>query len=485
MKRIFNTILGLVVALGALQAQNAVTVSDVVLQEGESAIVSVELVNATEFSAFQMDITLPEGFKVGTVIDEDGEEVLDIELSDERKKSNHSLSYNDFGDGTLCVASFSSKNSSFRGQSGEILHFRIEPTPSVKNGRHVATLSRVIFTTPDAVDYRLADVKFAITYSDSSVGEEVDPEHRVELHVGDLGRCVWDGVLIGPYGSHSKVYDASQTDSLHFYFIPFDGYQASSMKRNGEHVEIRNNVYGESLVEDVVFTDVCYETIVDTLVVTETVTEIIVDTLVVTETVVDTLVLTETVTETIVDTLVVTETIVDTLVVTETIVDTLVVTETIVDTLVVTETIVDTLVVTETIVDTLVVEKVDTVFVTEVAQLPTPVITSEGGVVTITCDDPDALIFYAINGSPLEGGLYTAPFAMPSNGVVSAVAIRCSEVATQYVVADGVGHSAMRIVSCRYYTEGGVEVELPLQGVTIVVAQYEDGSVHTYKMVKQ
>lgn len=483
MKRLFSVIFSFVVAFSALQAQNSVTVNDVSLQEGESVIVAVELTNEVEFSAFQMDLKLPEGFKVGTVINEDDDEVLDIELCEDRKKSTHSISYNEFGDGTICIASFSSKNSAFKGQSGAIVRFRIEPTPSATNGNHIATLSRVIFTTPDATDYPMPNLQFCITYGTSSSDGVVDTEYSVELHVGDLGRCVWDGLLIGPYGSFSKVYDAEQTDSLHLYFIPFDGYQATSMKRNGELVEIRDNVYDESLVEDVVFTDVNYISIVDTFVVTETVVEV--DTLVVTETVVDTLIFTET----LIDTLVVTETIVevDTLVVTETVVDTLILTETIVDTLVVTETIVevDTVVVSETIVDTVLVETVDTVFVTEVEELPVPVITCENGVVTITCDTPDVLIFYAIDGSPLEGGLYTAPFEMTSNGVVSAVAIRCSEVATQHIVAGGVGNSTMRVVGCRYYTEEGIEVSSPVQGITIVVAQFEDGSMYTYKMVQQ
>ena len=485
---------------------NEVYASDLYLNGvGNSEMLSVLLNNETAFSAFQMDLRLPVGFEVATTLNEDGEEVLDISLSADRKKSTHSLSYNVFPDGTIRIASFSSTNATYKGQSGDIVQFRILATESAVAGVYTATLRNVIFTTPDAVDYPMADSNFQIAYTTSSSGGEVDHKHSVEVHVGNLGRCVWDGVLIGPYGSYSKVYDAEQADSLHLFFIPFDGYQASSIKRNGELVEIRNNVYEESLVEDVVFTDVCYSTIVDTLVVTETVidtlvvTETIVevDTLVVTETVVDTLVVTETivevdtlvVTETVVDTLVLSETVIDTLVVTETIVevDTLVVTETVVDTLVLTETVIDTLVVTETIieVDTLVVEKVDTVFITEVGELPIPVITCEEGVVTITCDDPDVFIFYAIDGSPLEGGLYTGPFEMTSNGIVSAVAIRCSEVATQYVVAGGVAQSAMRIVGCRYYTEDGVEVLSPEKGIIIVSAEYEDGTTRVFKMVKK
>ena len=59
-------IVGFAVALSALQAQNSITVSDVTVQEGQSAVISVELNNETVFSAFQMDLKLPAGFEVAT-----------------------------------------------------------------------------------------------------------------------------------------------------------------------------------------------------------------------------------------------------------------------------------------------------------------------------------------------------------------------------------------------------------------------------------
>ena len=493
MKRIFSLMLGLAVALSALQAQNVVTISDVDLEQGESALLSVELTNETLFSAFQMDLLLPEGMSVVATFNEDGEEVLDITLGEERKKSSHSLSYNVLKSGAIRVASFSSTNATYDGESGEIVTFRIEAADSLDLGVYEAQLSNVVFTTPDAVDFRLSDVNARINYS-SYV--DVEQLYDVELQVASpYGRCICDGFVIEP--NDLEVYSGMLEHGFEFnlYFVPFDGYMAKSLKRNGEIVTIQNNSYAEELTEGVVFSEVNYVSIVDTLVMTE----VVVDTLVMTETVVDTLVLTETVvdtlvlTETVVDTLVLTETVVDTLVLTETVVDTLVLTETVVDTLVLTETVVDTLVLTETIVDTLVqtlvdtmlVEKWDTIFVAEIEELPIPVITCDSGVVTITCEDSNAIILYAIDGDPIEGSVYVAPFHAPDDVIISAVAVRCGEVAVFDMAENGIEQAQMRVVSRRYYTTDGVEVTSPKDGVTIVIVKYEDGTTSAYKMVKK
>ena len=437
MKRIFSMIIGLAVALSALQAQNnIVTVGDVTMLEGETAVISVVLDNETAFNSFQMDLTLPEGFQVATTINEDDDEVLDIALNADRKKSTHTLACNVLNSGAIRIASYSSTNATYKGTSGEIVQIRIEATEAAVAGVSTAVLSKILFTTPEPVGFDLEDVKFQITYTKEEENEY--PSHSVEVYAGLLGRCVFEGNVVEPNGSYAMPGAFAHGSAVKLFFVPFDGYTAISMKRNGEVVAIQNNVYEESITEDVVFTDVDYKAVVDTFVVTETV----------------------------VDTFVVKETIVK------------------VDTLVVTETIVDTLVVTETVVDTLVVEKVDTIIITEIEELPTPVITCENGVVTISCEDEGVTILYAINGDPIEGSIYTAPFEVAEDAVVSAIAVRSGETAELAVIGTDIAQSQMRIVSRRYYTEDGVEVSMPSKGITIVAVEYEDGSQRVYKMLQ-
>ena len=439
-------------ALGALQAQNTVTVNNVELKKGSSVLVSVELANELAFTAFQVDLKLPDGFDVATMINEDEEEVLDVTLNASRKKSTHLVAPNVLDDGTIRIAAYSSTNATFKGTSGEIVSFRIVATDEVAVGDYTATLSKMLFSTSDPVaEYDLGQVDFQITYSEEPV--IVIPNRSVAVNAGQYGRCIFGGNVIEPNGSYVRTEAFKDGSEIKFYFIPFEGYQVSSMKRNGVPVAVRDNMYEETATEDVVFSDVDYITIVDTLVVIETV--------------------------------------VDTLVVKETVVDTLVVTETVVDTLVVKETVVDTLVVTDTVViekvDTVVIEKVevDTLIITEIEELPTPVITCENGVVTITCEETDVTILYAINGDPLEGSVYTAPFEVAEDAVVSAVAVRRGDKAELSVQGTGVAQSRMRVVSRRYYSENGMELTSPEDGVTIVAAEYEDGSTRVFKMVKK
>ena len=428
MKRMFSMIVGLAVALGALQAQNTVTVNNVELKKGSSVLVSVELANELAFTAFQVDLKLPDGFDVATMINEDEEEVLDVTLNASRKKSTHQVAPNVLDDGTIRIAAYSSTNATFKGTSGEIVSFRIVATDEVAVGDYTATLSKMLFSTSDPVaEYDLGQVDFQITYSEEPV--IVIPNRSVAVNVGQYGRCIFGGNVIEPNGSYVRTEAFKDGSEIKFYFVPFEGYTASSMKRNGEVVLIENNVYEEVVAEDVTFTDVDYQTIVDTLVVTETV------------------------------------------------VDTLVVKETVVDTVVVTETVVE--------VDTVLVEKVDTLIITEIEELPIPVITCENGVVTITCEETDVTILYAINGDPLEGSVYTAPFEVAEDAVVSAVAVRRGDKAELSVQGTGVAQSRMRVVSRRYYSENGVELTSPEDGVTIVAAEYEDGSTRVFKMVKK
>ena len=402
MKRMFSMIVGLAVALGALQAQNTVTVNNVELKKGSSVLVSVELANELAFTAFQVDLKLPDGFDVATMINEDEEEVLDVTLNASRKKSTHLVAPNVLDDGTIRIAAYSSTNATFKGTSGEIVSFRIVATDEVAVGDYTATLSKMLFSTSDPVaEYDLGQVDFQITYSEEPV--IVIPNRSVAVNAGLYGRCIFGGNVIEPNGSYVRTEAFKDGSEIKFYFVPFEGYTASSMKRNGEVVLIENNVYEEVVTEDVTFTDVDYQTIVDTLVVTETV----------------------------------------------------------------------------------IVEKVDTLIITEIEELPTPVITCENGVVTITCEETDVTILYAINGDPLEGSVYTAPFEVAEDAVVSAVAVRRGDKAELSVQGTGVAQSRMRVVSRRYYSENGVELTSPEDGVTIVAAEYEDGSTRVYKIVKR
>ena len=142
MKRLLNMFVGLAVALGALQAQNVVSV------DNEMDVLYVSLENKTAFSAFQMDLKLPDGF-----------EVIDIQLCEERKTEGHNLSYNMQDDGAVRLVSFSNNNETFKGESGALVQVKVALPAAPKVGIYEVALRNVIFTTPKASEYYLSDAK--------------------------------------------------------------------------------------------------------------------------------------------------------------------------------------------------------------------------------------------------------------------------------------------------------------------------------------
>ena len=548
-------IVGFAVALSALQAQNSITVSDVTVQEGQSAVISVELNNETVFSAFQMDLKLPAGFEVATTVNEDGEEVLDIALNDARKKSTHSLSYNVLDDGTIRIAAFSTQNATFRGTSGEIVRVRVVATEDARESARgsIGRLKKVLFTTPEAEELDLGTVSFRIHYSKTSEADKAVLESAAKLQEDmfvyldsltmyhpiacelplfehlfscieaiDLMSQYSGSALQAEYQRIANVFDLLRdalprmaslrtayedlvneitstnypgqdaameaVNSVYEFIWSYQGditgilqeIQAMSayleeIKQEYRdsyvpdvNVSLQGSPYGRCILNGRVVNAGSYyatamapgSTLTMYFVPSEGYTlksmkrngeEVTVRNNYYSTQLTEDTHLSDLRFEKETDTVVV-------------------------------EKVIEK---TDTVVVEKVIEKIDTVFITKIEELPTPVITHAGGVVTITCEQSDVIILYALNGDPMGGHIYTGPFDVRDNAVVSAIAVRASEVASLYVIGSGVEQSQARAVSCRYYTESGVEVPAPGEGVTIVVAEYPDGSTHTYKMMKR
>ena len=353
---------------------NEISAADIYIEgEDGSAVLSVELSNETAFSGFQMDFKLPEGFAVATTINEDDEEVLDISLGEERKKTTHTLDAQIIGNGVVRVVSVSTANATYKGTSGEIVKLRIVPTEGVTPGTYKVEVYGVRFSTTESVEFLLSDISAQIVFA-------AHPLSNVELSTGLHGRCILNGNVVAPEQSYALSCEYGSVIKL--YFVPFEGYSAISMKRNGEVVAINDNVYEETVKGDVAFTEVNYVRLSE-----------------------------------------------------------------------------------------------------EIEELPEPIITFDAGEVSIECERDDVTILYAINGNPLEGDVYVEPFTVPERSVVSAVAVRVSKVAELTIIASDMEESPKRVAARRYYKENGIRVASAEEGVTIVVDEYEDGSMQAYKVV--
>ena len=93
-----------------------------------------------------------------------------------------------------------------------------------------------------------------------------------------------------------------------------------------------------------------------------------------------------------------------------------------------------------------------------------------------------AKIYYSLDGT-FPTTEYTAPVAVDKDCVVMAIAAFVSEVSTKEIIDTGIGGVADEIVSYQYFTEAGVEIDEPREGINIVIIKYASGKTETKKVV--
>lgn len=134
-------------AYAAIERQNAIEIQPFMLAQNN--VVGINLNNQTAFTAFQMDVQLPEGMRIA----EDNK----AELSSRATKS-HRLSYQKHANDMVRIMGWSDASKPFIGKEGQLLTLHLisdgaQPTESL-------SISNVLFTTPDGKEHQLSDVSF-------------------------------------------------------------------------------------------------------------------------------------------------------------------------------------------------------------------------------------------------------------------------------------------------------------------------------------
>lgn len=107
---------------------------DISLCAGEAKTVAIDMSNSAGYSAFQMDIVLPNGVSL-----------VDAQLSD-RAKSNHSITYSQLASGAVRVISYSSSNSNYSDNSGAIIYFTLKADNDVTAGEYEISINGALVT---------------------------------------------------------------------------------------------------------------------------------------------------------------------------------------------------------------------------------------------------------------------------------------------------------------------------------------------------
>lgn len=119
------------------------TASDFTLTTGETYTVAVDLSNVYNYTAMQMNLTLPAGI-----------EVSDIRLS-ERASRHHTISFNQTEDGHVKVIAFATDNAPFAGYEGDLLYIDVKGT-SLFTEDGVLKMSDIYFCESDGTEHQLA-----------------------------------------------------------------------------------------------------------------------------------------------------------------------------------------------------------------------------------------------------------------------------------------------------------------------------------------
>ncbi|MCR5433690.1 MAG: hypothetical protein K6F20_04770 [Bacteroidaceae bacterium] len=155
MKKIL-LLMTLFAGLMSAQADNTVVVNPVTVPQGGTASFDIELNNDVVFTAFTMELTLPDGITYDSKVP--GSRFEDHGVGEGTK------------DGKKTFSALSGNSKPIKGNSGTLITVYVTADAGLAIGTELnAKLSALTFTTPDEVEYNLPDVNFTITIGDSRI----------------------------------------------------------------------------------------------------------------------------------------------------------------------------------------------------------------------------------------------------------------------------------------------------------------------------
>ena len=116
-----------------------VTIDNLSIAEGETKLLSINISNADEYTAFQMDVNLPEGM------------VLKSATLSSQNESKHNLMHQMQDNGSLRLVSFSSESNNFSNTQNALLQLEVTATNEFNGGNIEA--NNIILAKNDMTEY--------------------------------------------------------------------------------------------------------------------------------------------------------------------------------------------------------------------------------------------------------------------------------------------------------------------------------------------
>lgn len=179
------------VAAPALEAGSPFVISD------DCMVLPVELNNSEAYSAFQLDVVLPEGVALA-----------EATLTG-RAKGNHHVAWNTLPDGTVRVVAYAMNNAAFEGNDGTLFNLVLENSEA-QTSRDEILLADVLFVTTQGVERRANDVNVPM-YAETTGVDEV---YTMPIRV-----CGTEGAVVVTCATQSAISIYAITGQLVQYTI--------------------------------------------------------------------------------------------------------------------------------------------------------------------------------------------------------------------------------------------------------------------------
>ena len=148
---------------GSMTDGDCLTIDDVNINAGETKQVSINLNNPDKkYTAFQFDLTLPEGIAIAK--NSNGKLMASL---DAERKDDHTLSVSELGNNSYRFLAFSMSNAELYGTNGPLVNITLQADANMDSGTNAAALKSQVFTATDGTQYKWSDLPFSILVNGS------------------------------------------------------------------------------------------------------------------------------------------------------------------------------------------------------------------------------------------------------------------------------------------------------------------------------
>ena len=141
--------------IGTNYAENSISIDDIYVRSGDTIRVPINLSNELAFTAFQMDVFVPEGISIASV---DNAYLFTLGA---RTTTTHMVSSNSVKNGSVRVVVFSTNSDAFTDELGELLFVDLVANPSFVGPKDLQ-VKNILFTSTMVQEYQFPDVTVPI-----------------------------------------------------------------------------------------------------------------------------------------------------------------------------------------------------------------------------------------------------------------------------------------------------------------------------------